>query len=57
MSDGPLINDDMSTQECVDLGIPTVVWYLAIVVIIVAIVGLVFAIVTMRGSKDAGRQP
>ena len=46
-----------TAQEWVDLGIPTVVWYLAIVVIIVAIVGLVFAIVTMRGSKDAGRQP
>ncbi|MCK5251355.1 MAG: hypothetical protein KAQ96_00340 [Thermoplasmata archaeon] len=57
MSDVPPINDAVSTQEWVILGIPAVVWYLAVVVIIVFIIVLVFATVTMRGSKDAGRQP
>ncbi len=41
--------------EWVDLGIPTAFWYLAVAVIIVFIVALVFAIVAMRRSKDAGR--
>lgn len=57
LSDVPPINDAVSTQEWVILGIPAVVWYLAVVVIIVFIIVLVFATVTMRGSKDAGRQP
>ncbi|MCJ2541249.1 MAG: hypothetical protein LN414_08275, partial [Candidatus Thermoplasmatota archaeon] len=46
-----------TAQEWVALGIPTAVWYLAIVVIIVVIVSLVFGIVAKRASKDAGRQP
>ena len=46
-----------TAQEWVELGLPAVVWYLAVVVTIVVIVCLVFTIVAKRASKDAGRQP